>query len=163
MLFIWDAKKAKANVKRHKVSFELATTVFDDRLHLSVVDGKERGEERWVTLGQAADLKTLVVVHTYMNDEDDEVVRTSQPELQPKRRNRNMKKEYSFKGGVRGKFHRPNKVQKTVRFDPDVLDFYVRLARKEGIPYQTLINLTLRKFATEGGVLTIAGRPKSAA
>ena len=32
-----------------------------------------------------------------------------------------MKKEYSFKGGVRGKFHRPNKVQKTLRFDPDVL------------------------------------------
>ncbi len=72
-----------------------------------------------------------------------------------------MKKEYSFKAGVRGNFHRPKKVQKTVRFDPDVLDFYIKLARKEHIPYQTLINLTLRKFAMEGGVLTITGRPKS--
>jgi uncharacterized protein (DUF4415 family) len=70
-----------------------------------------------------------------------------------------MKKEYNFKGGVRGKFHRPNKIQKTLRFDPDVLDFYIRLAEKEGIPYQTLINLTLRKFATEGGVLHIASSP----
>ena len=71
-----------------------------------------------------------------------------------------MKKEYNFKGGVRGRFHRPNKVQKTLRFDPDVLKFYVSLAEKEGIPYQTLINLTLRKFATEGGVLSIASNPR---
>jgi uncharacterized protein (DUF4415 family) len=70
-----------------------------------------------------------------------------------------MKKEYNFRGGVRGKFHRPNKVQKTLRFDPDVLDFYITLSEKEGIPYQTLINLTLRKFATEGGVLNIATSP----
>ena len=69
-----------------------------------------------------------------------------------------MKKEYSFKGGVRGKFHRPNKVQKTLRLDPDVLNFYIGLSAKEGIPYQTLINLTLRKFATEGGFLTISSQ-----
>ena len=74
-----------------------------------------------------------------------------------------MKKEYSFKGGVRGKFHRPKKLQKTLRFDPDVLDFYIELSEKEGIPYQTLINLTLRKFATEGGVLTISSKKGKAA
>jgi hypothetical protein len=67
-----------------------------------------------------------------------------------------MKKEYKFKNGVRGKFLRPKKIQKTLRLDPEVLDFYVRLAEKEGIPYQTLIGLTLRKFAQEGGVLTIS-------
>lgn len=69
-----------------------------------------------------------------------------------------MRKEYSFKKGVRGRFYRPNKVQKTIRLDPDVLDFYVELAKTEGIPYQTLIGLTLRKFAQDGGVLTIASR-----
>lgn len=67
-----------------------------------------------------------------------------------------MKKEYSFKSGVRGKFYRPSKIQKTLRLDPDVLKFYQGLSKKEGIPYQTLINLTLRKFAMEGGVLTIS-------
>lgn len=67
-----------------------------------------------------------------------------------------MKKEYSFKKGVRGRFLRPKKVQKTLRLDPEVLEFYIRLAEKEGIPYQTLIGLTLRKFAQEGGVLTIS-------
>lgn len=67
-----------------------------------------------------------------------------------------MKREYSFKNGARGKFFRPSKIQKTLRLDPDVLKFYQGLSKKEGIPYQTLINLTLRKFAMEGGVLTIA-------
>jgi len=67
-----------------------------------------------------------------------------------------MRKEYSFKNGVRGRFYRPNKVQKTIRLDPDVLDFYIQLSEQEGIPYQTLIGITLRKFAQEGGTLTIA-------
>jgi uncharacterized protein (DUF4415 family) len=73
-----------------------------------------------------------------------------------------MKKEYNFKKGVRGKFYRPKKVQKTLRIDADILDFYQVLARKEGIPYQTLINLTLRKFAGEGGELVISSKKKAA-
>ncbi|MBI3534041.1 MAG: BrnA antitoxin family protein [Deltaproteobacteria bacterium] len=67
-----------------------------------------------------------------------------------------MKKEYDFSGGIRGKFYRKNKIQKTIRIDSEVLEFYQKLSEKEGIPYQSLINLTLRKFATEGGVLTIS-------
>jgi len=74
-----------------------------------------------------------------------------------------MKKEYSFKKGVRGQFYRPKKVQKTLRLDPDVLEYYVKLSHEEGIPYQTLINLTLRKFAVEGGILSISGGPRKAA
>lgn len=68
-----------------------------------------------------------------------------------------MKKEYSFSKGVRGKFYREKKVQKTLRLDKDVLNYYISLSKKERIPYQTLINLTLRKFAVEGGVLAITG------
>jgi len=67
-----------------------------------------------------------------------------------------MRKEYSFKNGLRGKFSKPNKVQKTLRIDFDVLEFYKKMGAKEGIPYQSLINLTLRKFAAEGGILTIS-------
>ncbi len=66
-----------------------------------------------------------------------------------------MKKEYDFSKGVRGKFFRPAKVQKTIRIDASVLKFYQRLARKVGVPYQTLINLTLRKFCAEKGLLII--------
>lgn len=66
-----------------------------------------------------------------------------------------MKKEYDFKGGVRGKFYRKNKVQKTLRLDADVLAFFQDLSVAVGIPYQTLINLSLRKFAVEDSELKI--------
>lgn len=66
-----------------------------------------------------------------------------------------MKKEYNFSKGIRGKFYRPNKIQKTIRIDKDVLEFYQEMARRNGIPYQTLINLTLKKFAAEEGKLTL--------
>jgi len=66
-----------------------------------------------------------------------------------------MKKEYDFSRGVRGKFHRPRRVQKTLRLDADVLEFFQNMARTAGIPYQTLINLSLRKFAVEDGEIVL--------
>ncbi|MCB0391975.1 MAG: BrnA antitoxin family protein [Bdellovibrionales bacterium] len=66
-----------------------------------------------------------------------------------------MKKEYDFTKGVRGKFYRPNKVQKTIRLDEDVLNYFNRMAKKTGIPYQTLMNMCLRKFANEESELVI--------
>ncbi len=73
VLFIWDAKKAGSNLKKHKVSFELATTIFDDHLHLSVLDGKARGEERWL---QSAWRQTNELWWWFiLISEDDDVVR----------------------------------------------------------------------------------------
>ena len=66
-----------------------------------------------------------------------------------------MKKEYDFSKGVRGKFYRPNKVQKTIRIDEDVLNYFYQAAEKTGIPYQTLVNMCLRKFANEESELVI--------
>lgn len=67
-----------------------------------------------------------------------------------------MKKEYDFSKGVRGKFYRPQKVQKTIRLDQDVVTFYQKMAKRYGIPYQTLINLILKKFVAEGDKLVLA-------
>lgn len=75
MWFEWDAKKADKNLRKHGVSFDLAVTVFNDRLHLSIPDLSSRQEERWITVGMAADQKTLIVVHTYAEQPGDEVVR----------------------------------------------------------------------------------------
>jgi len=55
-----------------------------------------------------------------------------------------MKKEYDFSAGVRGKFYRENKVQKTLRLDADVLKYFQALSTRKHVPYQTLINNTLR-------------------
>ena len=66
MRYDWNQQKANLNFKKHGVSFELATTVFDDPHHLSSVDGLSSiGKERWATIGFAADKKSLVVIHTY--------------------------------------------------------------------------------------------------
>jgi uncharacterized protein len=76
MLFEWGAEKARANFEKHKVAFELATTVFSDPLHLSIPDQKIKGEERWVTIGLAGNSSTLVVVHTYVERKGElEVIR----------------------------------------------------------------------------------------
>lgn len=73
MRFEWDSEKALLNTKKHGVSFELAITVFSDPHHLSVLDDRGVGEERWVTIGCSEDSKTLVVVHLYrvrLNNEE---------------------------------------------------------------------------------------------
>jgi uncharacterized DUF497 family protein len=63
--FDWDANKARANLKKHEVSFRLATSVFGDPLALTIFDEEHSiDEERWVTLGRAQNGQVLVVVHT---------------------------------------------------------------------------------------------------
>ena len=67
-----------------------------------------------------------------------------------------MRREYDFSGGVRGKFYRPRKVQKTLRLDADVVEYFQRRAREELRGYQTLINEALR------GVMRVARPPRPA-
>lgn len=63
--FDWDANKARANLKKHEVSFRLATSVFRDPLALTIFDEEHSiDEERWVTLGRAQNGQVLAVVHT---------------------------------------------------------------------------------------------------
>jgi len=67
--FEWDAEKAHTNLQKHKVSFPTASTVFRDALAISVYDDEhsDDGDQRWVTIGQASNGQTLVVVHTFKN------------------------------------------------------------------------------------------------
>ncbi|HKP95554.1 MAG TPA: BrnA antitoxin family protein [Fibrobacteria bacterium] len=62
-----------------------------------------------------------------------------------------MKKEYDFSAGERGKFYRENKVQKTLRLDADILQYFQTLSSRKHIPYQTLINNTLRDAMEHSG------------
>lgn len=63
--FGWDAKKARSNLKKHGVSFPLATSVFRDALAVTIFDDEHsEDEDRWVTLGRAENGQVLVVVHT---------------------------------------------------------------------------------------------------
>ena len=52
MIFEWDAKKAKANKRKHSVSFEEAATVFLDPLAVTYRDPDHSAEEdREITIG----------------------------------------------------------------------------------------------------------------
>ena len=52
--FEWDPAKAKANLKKHDVSFETAVTVFRDPLAVTVFDEEHtEDEDRWATMGLA--------------------------------------------------------------------------------------------------------------
>ncbi len=61
-----------------------------------------------------------------------------------------LKKEYDFSEGVRGRFYRPKKVSTSLRLDDDVLLFFKKLASERKMPYQTLINSALREYARKG-------------
>jgi uncharacterized protein len=64
--FDWDPKKAAANLRKHKVSFEDAQSVFSDERALLIDDpDHSEDEDRFVLLGLSHSLRLLVVVHCY--------------------------------------------------------------------------------------------------
>lgn len=64
--FEWDPVKARANQKKHGVSFEQGTEVFRDPLAVSIFDeDHSTDEDRWITLGATSQGTVLVVVHTF--------------------------------------------------------------------------------------------------
>jgi uncharacterized protein len=72
--FEWDENKNRENRKKHGVSFEIVMEVFDDPFSLTSQDRIVEGEERLWTLGRVEDLHILVVVHTVMDERDEEVI-----------------------------------------------------------------------------------------
>ena len=56
-----------------------------------------------------------------------------------------MKDDYDFTGGTRGRFYKPKKVPTTLRLDDDVIIYFKKLASEKKVPYQSLINALLRK------------------
>jgi uncharacterized DUF497 family protein len=62
-------EKATANLSKHDVSFEEATTVLGDPLSLTIRDpAHSEDETRYVLIGQSFRGRLLVVVHTEVDD-----------------------------------------------------------------------------------------------
>ncbi len=70
MEFEWDSKKAVSNLRKHDVSFEEATTVFDDPQCLPLYDSKHSNdrEERELLIGISVKLRILTVCFTRRGD-----------------------------------------------------------------------------------------------
>jgi len=61
----WDPKKAKSNLRKHRVSFEEAATVLSDPMAATGLDPDHSiTEERYVTFGVSERGRLLVVAHT---------------------------------------------------------------------------------------------------
>ncbi|MCB8984234.1 MAG: BrnT family toxin [Ardenticatenaceae bacterium] len=65
--FEWDPNKNKENIRKHRVSFERAATVFRDPKQISIFDDHHsEDEERWVTMGIDSSGTLRIVVHTFV-------------------------------------------------------------------------------------------------
>jgi uncharacterized DUF497 family protein len=66
--FEWDDAKAEANLRRHKLSFQAATRVFEDPFVLIEQDlSEDYGEDRFLATGRVEGL-LVVVAYTERGD-----------------------------------------------------------------------------------------------
>lgn len=77
LYFDWDPPKAEENVRKHRISFDAASTALEDPFALEEVDSIVDGELRLRTIGLAAGELLVLVTHTntYLNEEMDELAR----------------------------------------------------------------------------------------
>lgn len=65
LIFEWDEVKAKANFKKHKVSFEEGKTIFNDPFLFTFPDDKHsENEERYINIGFSVNGRVLILTHT---------------------------------------------------------------------------------------------------
>ncbi len=66
MTFDWDENKNAINIKKHKISFKEAVEIFDDPLHISLLDKRfDYFDERWIIIGSTQIGDIIVVGHLY--------------------------------------------------------------------------------------------------
>lgn len=71
MKFDWDPKKAEFNLKKHKVSFEEATTVFFDDLSKITFDPDHSVDEhRQILIGRSHNRRLLFVIHVSFEEKN---------------------------------------------------------------------------------------------
>jgi uncharacterized DUF497 family protein len=63
--FEWNPEKAKANFRKHRVSFAEAATVLGDPLSITIYDpDHSKKEDRYLTVGKTERGRAVVVAHT---------------------------------------------------------------------------------------------------
>ena len=67
--FEWNPAKATTNLRKHRVSFVEASSVFYDPLGITIFDPEHsREEDRYITIGASAAGRVLMVAHTDRED-----------------------------------------------------------------------------------------------
>lgn len=146
----WDAPKAAANLRKHGVSFEEASSVFFDPLSATGDDpDRSPSERRFVTLGVSSSGRLLMIAHA----EREDAIRIISARKATRSERKNMKKakklaadelrsEYKrsdFGVLVRGKYiERLRKGSNVVVLDPEVANLF---------PNADSVNTALRALA----------------
>jgi uncharacterized DUF497 family protein len=69
LFFTWDPRKNTANLRKHGVSFEEASSVLSDSLSVTGADpGHSIGESRWITFGISDRGRLISVFHADHRD-----------------------------------------------------------------------------------------------
>jgi uncharacterized DUF497 family protein len=62
--FEWDPSKARQNLRKHRVSFQEAASVFGDPLAITYPDpDHSMMEQRFITVGMSSARRVLIVAH----------------------------------------------------------------------------------------------------
>ncbi len=63
--FEWDPNKARSNRGKHGITFDEASTVFNDPFFITFMDVEHsQDEERYITLGLSVNQRLLMIAHT---------------------------------------------------------------------------------------------------
>jgi hypothetical protein len=72
LIFEWDESKSRANLKKHKVGFDEARTIFNDPFLVTYPDEfYSDDEERYVSVGISANNRVLLVSHAEREETDE--------------------------------------------------------------------------------------------
>lgn len=72
MQFEWDENKNQANIKKHKIDFQAASTVFLDENHVEIYDDiHSADEDRYVVIGKM--YETTVVLYVSYTERGDNI------------------------------------------------------------------------------------------
>jgi len=75
MIFEWDEYKARANLEKHKISFDEARTIFADPFLVTFVDEIHSDkEERFISIGLSESNRVLLAVHTEREEKNETIV-----------------------------------------------------------------------------------------
>ncbi len=150
----WDADKALVNLTKHGISFEQAASVLLDPLAMTLHDDEHsETEERWATLGLSKSGVLLVVVHTFDETGPDSATvrlisarRAAPSEMREYQGRNEMKAEYDFGKGERGKFYHPGaSLRLPIYLEPEVLAFLAATAEKKGVGVDEIVNELLKR------------------
>ena len=75
LIFDWDVAKDRKNIRKHKITFEEAKTIFHDAYLITYPDEVHSdNEDRYISIGYSTHSRILLAIHTEHQETDDNTV-----------------------------------------------------------------------------------------